>query len=102
MGRNYALTVPQIKRAAELYRDGHSRRDLARHFGVSEGAVRNALRLEAVPMRERKAAAVTGLQRWSRERKRKASAFRPIHTEPGRWSWLNPANADKWEIKEVA
>lgn len=98
MGRNFALSAPQIKQAAELYADGFSRRELAAYFDVSEGAVRNALALSGVQMRERKSAAVLGLQRASRERQRKASAFRPAVTDCGRWAWVNPANADQWQL----
>lgn len=102
MGRNFALTAPQVTRAAELYADGYSRRELAGYFDVSEGAVRNALALSGVQMRERKSAAVAGLQRAKRERQRQASAFRPSVTDCGRWVWMNPANADRWKTEQAA
>ena len=75
MGRNFALTDSQVRRAAELYRDGYSRRQIGDYFGVSDTAAKNALRLAGVQMRERKAAATLGLQHWSRSRKRVSSVF---------------------------
>jgi hypothetical protein len=75
MGRNYALTMPQVKQAAELYRDGYSRRQIAKFFDVSDTAAKNALILAGVTFRERKSAAVLGLQHWKKQRRRVASVF---------------------------
>jgi hypothetical protein len=75
MGRNYALTMPQVKKAAELYERGYSRRQIAAYFDVSDTAAKNALVLAGVKFRERKAAAVLGLQHWSLSRRRVASVF---------------------------
>jgi hypothetical protein len=72
---DYALTVPQIKQAAELYLDGNSRREVARFFDVSEEAVKSALRLEGVRMRPRSEAATLAMQKWKRSRKRTSSVF---------------------------
>lgn len=74
-GRNVALTTRQIARAAELYQDGHSRREIGAYFGRSEQAARTALALAGVAMRERKAAASDGVKRWAKSRKRVASVF---------------------------
>jgi hypothetical protein len=43
----------QMHQAAELYREGKSRRQVAEHFGVSANAVRTALRCAGVPARSR-------------------------------------------------
>lgn len=72
---DYALTVPQIKQAAELYLDGNSRREVARFFDVSEEAVKSALRLEGVRMRPRSEAATLAMQKWKQSRKRTSSVF---------------------------
>lgn len=77
MGRNYALNSAQVRKAAELYADGLSRRQIADHFGVSDTAAKNALRLAGVTFRERKAAAVLGLQHWMLARRRRSSVFTP-------------------------
>lgn len=74
-GRNYALTTHQIRHAAELYRDGYSRGEVARVFAVSEMAVRNALALAGVPMRPRREAAIAGLHKWMVARRRVSSVF---------------------------
>jgi transposase len=63
MGRNYALNMPQIKQAAQLYRIGMSRRQVAAHFNVSERAVTSALRYVGQPLRERKYAAAFALSK---------------------------------------
>jgi transposase-like protein len=55
-GRNHALLANQIPVAASLYRAGMSRRAVARHFGVSDMAIRSAMKLAGQPMRERVAA----------------------------------------------
>lgn len=60
---DYRLTMPQIKQAASLYRIGLSRRGVAAHFGCSDTAAGNALRLAGVPFRDRAAAATLALSR---------------------------------------
>jgi hypothetical protein len=72
---DYALTVPQIKQAAELYLDGKSRREIARFFDVSEMAVRSALKHQKVPMRPRVEAVGIAMQKWKLSRKRTSSVF---------------------------
>lgn len=74
-GRNVALTTHQIPRAARLYRDGHSRREIAAFFGVSDMAIRTALKLAKEPMRDRKQASSLGVKRWAKSRHRVASVF---------------------------
>lgn len=88
MGRDYALTMPQIKESARKYRAGLSSHTIAAEFGVSAHAVRNALRLAGVPMRERASAVRMDLVR--------KLAVKPPRHDIGRWHWINPANADKW------
>lgn len=62
-GRNYALKMNQVHQAAALYRSGMSRRAVAAHFGVSDMAIRNALKLAGQPMRERAHAAWLALSK---------------------------------------
>jgi predicted DNA-binding protein YlxM (UPF0122 family) len=50
---NFALTMNQCKRAADLYRAGYSIDQIADYFGRSHMAVRNALKLLGVQMRPR-------------------------------------------------
>lgn len=57
MGRNYALNTAQIKRAAELYADGYSRRDIGNYFGCSDSAAAAGLRLAGVKLRTKSEAA---------------------------------------------
>jgi hypothetical protein len=50
---DFVLTAPQIVRAARLYREGNSLRQIADHFQVSAMAVKNALTFAGVALRER-------------------------------------------------
>lgn len=50
---NYALRAPEVKQAAELYESGLSARQIADRFHVSAQAVRSALKLMGVQMREK-------------------------------------------------
>jgi transposase len=52
MPRPLALTPAQRLRAAELYAEGHSRRQIAAVFSVSDMAVRTALKRQRVAMRD--------------------------------------------------
>jgi hypothetical protein len=52
-GRNHALKMNQIPVAVSLYRTGLSRRAVARHFCVSDMAVRSAFKVVGEPFRER-------------------------------------------------
>jgi hypothetical protein len=79
---DYALTVPQIRRAAELYADGYSRRQIAAYFGCSDTAAGNALRLAGVQFRDRKSAAILGLQHWMKSRR--TTTFGPPSTSQPR------------------
>lgn len=98
MGRNFALKLPQMRKAAELYLDGHSRREVAKRLRCTDSAVRSALRVMNVKPRPQPSATVLANKR--RAKPAKASAFRPAHTEMGRWVWMNPANADHWKSTE--
>jgi hypothetical protein len=89
MGRNYALTVPQIKEAAKLYAKGYSMIDLEAHFGVSRQAVKNGLLLAGVKLRTRVHAMEIALLRRFIEK--------PQPKRRG-WVWLNPASAAKWQV----
>lgn len=50
---NYALLAPEVKQAVELYKSGLSARQIAARFHVSQQAVRSALKLMGVPMRDK-------------------------------------------------
>ena len=56
MPRPKALTPMQMHQAAELYREGKSRRQVAAILKCTETPVRNALAELGVPMRDRYAA----------------------------------------------
>jgi hypothetical protein len=70
---DFSLTVPQMKKAAELYGSGFSRRQIGDYFGVSDTAAGNALRFMGVTFRDRAEAATLGLQHWKKARRRVAS-----------------------------
>jgi hypothetical protein len=91
MGRNFALTLPQIREAVQMYGKGNSLGDLERHFGCSRTAIRNALRLAGVKLRERKHAVQVALLRRFIEK--------PAPARRG-WTWMNQANAEQWQIEE--
>lgn len=50
---NYALLAPEVKQAAQLYESGLSSRQIAARFHVSQQAVKSALKLMGVQMREK-------------------------------------------------
>lgn len=50
---NYALLMPEAKKAAGLYQQGLSMRQVAERFGVSQQAVKSALVLLDVPRRDK-------------------------------------------------
>jgi transposase len=73
-----ALSLEQMHRAAELYRDGKSRREVAAILRVSETPVRTALRDLGVPMRPTLLAAADAVRRrtgWRRKTQWVASVF---------------------------
>lgn len=50
---DFALKAPQMREAADLYRQGYSHRQIAARFRVSACAVKNALAYMGVPPREK-------------------------------------------------
>jgi predicted transcriptional regulator len=54
---DFALTVPQMRQAAQMYGEGRSQRAIAQALGASRTAVRSALRHHGVSPRPQKEAA---------------------------------------------
>jgi transposase len=81
-GRNYALKAAQIPACAALYRAGMSRRSIAAHYGVSDMAIRNALKLAGQPMRDRALAAALALSKDPMKHVQVLTPCRPHHEAP--------------------
>jgi len=74
-GRKIALTGNRVDEAVEMYRLGASRRQVAIRYGVSDMAVRTALRNVGEPMRTRSEATAETNKRNRQAAKRIRSVF---------------------------